>query len=47
MATTINTARLLRWESTGLPSGRSWIQTPAGPTTRVFKKTGEIMLTVI
>ena len=25
------------WWSTGLPCGRSWVQTPAGPTLRVFK----------
>ena len=35
------------WESTSLPSGRSWVHTPARPTTRVFKKTGEVMLAVI
>ena len=35
------------WESTSLPSGRSWVHTPARPTTRVFKKTGEVMLAAI
>ena len=33
--------------STGLLSGRSRVQTPAGPPTRVFKITGKIMLAVI
>ena len=28
-------------------SGGSWVQIPAGSTTRVFKKTDEIMLAVI
>ena len=27
----------VQWESVGLLSGRSWVQTPAGPTLRVFK----------
>ena len=27
----------LSWLSIGLPCGRSWVQTPAGPTLRVFK----------
>ena len=27
----------LSWLSTGLPCGRSWVRTPAGPTLRVFK----------
>ena len=35
-------------QSAGLPSGRSWVQTPTRPAIRVFnKKTGEIMLPVI
>ena len=33
--------------SAGLLSGRSRVQTPAGPPTRVFKITGKIMLAVI
>ena len=35
------------WESTSLPSGKLWVHTPTRPTTRVFKKTGEVMLVVI
>ena len=27
----------LSWLSMGLPCGRSWVQTPTGPTLRVFK----------
>ena len=34
-------------QSAGLLSGRSRVQTPARPPTRVFKMTGKIMLTVI
>ena len=33
-------------KSAGLLSGRSWVQTPPGPSTKVFKKSGEIMLAV-
>ena len=33
--------------SAGLLSGRSRVQSPAGPPTRVFKITGKIMLAVI
>ena len=29
------------WESAGMLSGGSWVQIPAGSTTRVFKQTGE------
>ena len=34
------------WESAGLLSGRSWVQSPAGPTRRT-RRTGEIMPAVI
>ena len=27
----------LSWLSTGLPCGKSWVRSPAGPTLRVFK----------
>ena len=31
-----NETSQLGWESIGLPSGRSWVKTPARPTTGVF-----------
>ena len=37
---------ILSWKSAGLLSGRSWVETPAGPPTKVLKITGEIMLAV-